>query len=542
MSCICRITWLWPLRIWPGRAMRRFSSISCSCDSRSRACVARAGARQFARAVEHALQILPRSACARDRSAAGPGRRLLLHLLRRAPGDSGRSPAAARCISRSISASGALRASASCSACIAWRRSRWLVRGAAVLDAQRRLPQQLLHRRDVVGIALSTQPRLRRAQRQEHDDVVVEERRAGATGRTASRPPRCVSSGWSVSSLRSSMMARATGLWKTRSGSTVSTVSLAPVWPSASAACERDLDRQPGPGMRRQVVIARRRCASLRCWPGSGRSSVERLAPSGSSLRRITRLDAFDAVIVGGLVFEPQRAALGVLRRLGEGDGRRQVGDDGDRPGAERAAVLLTASRLPAVMVALPLKLLSSMRAKSVALVVEHEPRQRAAAMHLGQHACCRSAPRPAAAPAPAAGIAAAGRCSRAASPRCRARRPRPAAPGAKLGVEARTMRSRPIAAGIDRAEHQHQRQRHAQRIGIAPRAARLPARRRAAAAPPPPCARDAPATAPPSPDRRRRRRAGPRARPAAGGPGRSRSRCGGARRRGRAGGSGAAP
>src|SRR6185312_16834944 len=98
------------------------------------------------------------------------------------------------------------------------------------------------------------------------------------------------------------------------------------------------------------------------------------------------RLGALDAVVVARLVLEAQRRALRALRRLGELDLGRQVGNDGDRPAAERVATLL--DRQPAAggerSAALVIALVDA--AELGRLVVDCEARHAAAAMHLGQH------------------------------------------------------------------------------------------------------------------------------------------------------------
>ncbi len=142
----------------------------------------------------------------------------------------------------------------------------------------------------------------------------------------------------------------------------------------------------------------------------------------------------------------------------------------------------VTASRLPAVMVALPLKLLSSMRVKSVGVSSSVEPRHGAAAMHLGQQRAADRHRRSAAVACSPAGIAAAGRCSRAASPRYRARPeppPRPArSPASGCAAAGRTSRRRHRS----RRRAATSAERDAQRVGIA---AQQPRCRRADAEPP---------------------------------------------------------
>jgi hypothetical protein len=96
---------------------------------------------------------------------------------------------------------------------------------------------------------------------------------------------------------------------------------------------EPHFDRQPGPGMRRQIVIARR----ARLLPVKPRQrQVEHDLLAGLAVRaRDHRLYLLDPIIVGRPIADPQRRLRRWRRRLGEGDRRRMIGNDGDRPAAE---------------------------------------------------------------------------------------------------------------------------------------------------------------------------------------------------------------
>jgi hypothetical protein len=149
-----------------------------------------------------------------------------------------------------------------------------------------------------------------------------------------------------------------------------------------------DLDRQPGPGMRRQIVIAGR-LRLLEMQARQGQFELDRLLGVAARLGRIRaadhRLDALDAIIVAGLVIEAQRGARRALGRLGEGDGRRVVGDDLDRPIAEHRAALQYRQLLALGQRRLDPKILLVDWLEIARLAVDRQARHRVTAMHLSE-------------------------------------------------------------------------------------------------------------------------------------------------------------
>ena len=182
----------------------------------------------------------------------------------------------------------------------------------------------------------------------------------------------------------------------------------------------------------------------------------------------------FDAVIVGGAVFEAQRAMLGLVRHPDHRDGRRQVGHDGNGPAPEHGQPCHTASLPLLVSVACALKLLSSMRSKSRSRSGRTSRGTAPFAMHLRQeHAADRHRDRRLV-DCRRAAAAAAGRYSRAASPRYRGwRRARPARPRYSAPASVRCEPPNPAPASIapnTSSNTRNVRSAH----GIAPREAGL--------------------------------------------------------------------
>ena len=228
---------------------------------------------------------------------------------------------------------------------------------------------------------------------------------------------------------------------------------------------ELDLDRESRPGMGRQIVIARSR-RRLEMLAGKRQVEGERLA-RGVVLAGDDGLDALDAVIVVRLVFEPQHAAVGMLGRLGEDDGRRQVGHHRDGPGAERPAALHHRQLRAGGDGGAALEVAVVDAGEIGGLVVEQELRHRPPAMDLRQNAApdrdrdrlwrracgeeLRCKP----------GVV--GRrhpdIERDRNPRRARREKRGQAPPDPVG---------PVAAGVDRADEQRQAQRRAERVRIA--------------------------------------------------------------------------
>ena len=90
--------------------------------------------------------------------------------------------------------------------------------------------------------------------------------------------------------------------------------------------------------MRRQIVVAGGLCVFevqpwQRCFELDRLVELAAVAPDH-------RLDSFDPVIVARLVIDPQCRTRRAFRRLCKGDFGRVVGDDVDRPNAERGARL----------------------------------------------------------------------------------------------------------------------------------------------------------------------------------------------------------
>ena len=181
------------------------------------------------------------------------------------------------------------------------------------------------------------------------------------------------------------MIARATGWRKLRSG------SVHPDRLALAGLAERvgrdepDLDRQAGPGMRRQIVIAGR-LGFLEVEAGQRQLEFDRLVLGLAALAAADhRLDRLDPVIVGRLVVEAQRGARRGLRRLGEGDRRRVVGNDLDRPASEHRAALASRSSCLPLRRASPRRGNSACRPPRNRCVSPSIARRgtRAAAMHL---------------------------------------------------------------------------------------------------------------------------------------------------------------
>ncbi len=148
------------------------------------------------------------------------------------------------------------------------------------------------------------------------------------------------------------------------------------------AGDEPDLDRQAGPGMRRQIVVARR-LSLFEVQPGERQRQFDRLV--GLAVRAPDhRLDVLDPVIVLGLIVEPQYGAGGPFGRSGESDGRRIVGHDLDRPIAERGAVLRHLEPLAGGQGRRNLEVLLVDCGEVARLAVDDEARQAVAVMHLG--------------------------------------------------------------------------------------------------------------------------------------------------------------
>ena len=187
------------------------------------------------------------------------------------------------------------------------------------------------------------------------------------------------------------MMARATGWRNSRSGSVIRTGSLSPGLAERIGRDKPDLDRQAGPGMRRQIVIARR----LRLFQVQARQrqiEFDRLvrvgfAESGSGagsppsrsrrrnrpLARKSRRSAARAVAPGGFA----KAIVGGL------SGTISIGQ---RP--SRLPPWRRLSSLPSVSFRSIRKFCLSIAVKSSRVVVDRETRHLAAAMDLAeQHA-----------------------------------------------------------------------------------------------------------------------------------------------------------
>src|SRR6185437_13315586 len=129
-------------------------------------------------------------------------------------------------------------------------------RAAPIFDAHRRLPEQLLDLRDRTRILIEDQPSLRRPQAQEHDGVVAEQ----------PRPQRQVRQGLgddlALARIERQLLALiddgarhriVEGALRQRDAQGIAVAGLA----ERVDRLEVDIDRQPGPGMRRQVVVAR---------------------------------------------------------------------------------------------------------------------------------------------------------------------------------------------------------------------------------------------------------------------------------------------
>src|SRR6185312_9536128 len=142
-----------------------------------------------------------------------------------------------------------------------------------------------------------------------------------------------------------------------------------------------DVDRQPGPGMRRQIlVVGAGRLAQVQA--GQRQLDLDLLF-GVTALTADYRLDRLDPVIVGRLVFEAQRGAGGALRRLAERGGRRVVGDDRDRPFAERGSALAHGERLAFGQGRLGAEVLLVDGLEIAGVVVDRQPWQAAAAVDL---------------------------------------------------------------------------------------------------------------------------------------------------------------
>ena len=152
------------------------------------------------------------------------------------------------------------------------------------------------------------------------------------------------SRGSSASRRRCSTTARASGLVKRRSGSTISIGSLRPDWPARSLATSVSSTFMPGPEMvadlvealalgllgvgarqpqrqRRRPLVGRPR-ALLGAGPGPGGRGLVLLGANAAD----AALGGDDAVVVLDLEEELQRAARGALGLLGQGDLGRIVG------------------------------------------------------------------------------------------------------------------------------------------------------------------------------------------------------------------------
>ena len=215
-------------------------------------------------------------------------------------------------------------------------------RHPAILDAQRGFPEDLLDAGDGGLVAALLQPELRQMQRQIDRRVVAIQHRArvqiaddlGHGGRGPGifcQLPALVDDGAGDRVIEDPF-----GQGHRH--------RLALAGLAERIGCDNaDLDRQPGPGMRRQIVITGR-LRVFQMQPGERQFELDRLLR-----RRISRLvaramnnrlDALHSVIVAGAIIEPQRGARGALRRLSEGDRRRVVRHDLDRPLAQCCAAL----------------------------------------------------------------------------------------------------------------------------------------------------------------------------------------------------------
>ena len=236
---------------------------------------------------------------------------------------------------------------------------------------------------------------------------------------------------------------------------------------------EPDLDRQAGPGMRRQVVIAGG-LRLLEVQAGQRHFELDRLVGI-AAFAPDHRLDRFDPVIVARLIIDAQRRMRRAFGRFCEGDLGRVVGNDLDLPVAERRARL---------------------RHRELACRSSRSPRP-------GNSACRprrnRGSPHRSRGAGPTAAMhlreqLAAGRdADRLACLRPQELRRQPGIfgrrhpdveaggdrrrPPAISGAKARTRRSRQSAPGVDRADQQQDRQDGAQppRIARAKPAARQP-------------------------------------------------------------------
>src|SRR6516165_6580995 len=105
-----------------------------------------------------------------------------------------------------------------------------------------------------------------------------------------------------------------------------------------------EVDRQPGPGIGGEVVIA----GVVRLFEMRARQrQIEHQWPAWIAGTRDHRARALDAVVVRRLIFEAKRAALRALRRLHQLDRWREIGNNADGPGAEPASVLLDRKPAP---------------------------------------------------------------------------------------------------------------------------------------------------------------------------------------------------
>ena len=144
---------------------------------------------------------------------------------------------------------------------------------------------------------------------------------------------------------RCSIKARATGLTKMRCGSCNSVASLRPSLPASSRATSVIATLAPAQGWLGEIARGLRRAAAgarLRQRERKFRRFEQRTHRRAG--RRVVVLEReigmrFDhAVVVVHLVVEPQRTARLPLRILDQRDGRRAVGDGGERPGEIAAA------------------------------------------------------------------------------------------------------------------------------------------------------------------------------------------------------------
>src|SRR5271156_3943057 len=144
-----------------------------------------------------------------------------------------------------------------------------------------------------------------------------------------------------------------------------------------------DLNRQPGPRMRRQILIACRACF-LEVEARQRQFDLD-LVVGLPTLPTDHGLDRLDPIIIGRLIFEPQRGAWCPLWRLNKSGDRRVVWDDLDRPMAERRAALTYRQRLTFGQYRLSAEIVLVDRLKVARRLVDRQMRHAAPAMYLGQ-------------------------------------------------------------------------------------------------------------------------------------------------------------